>query len=98
MRLASSPLVGSAQSQTQAIAISIKHHGLPNPNSKMPPLIIDNGGDDMNDDTRHDVSEVKVQQQSGVSPSALVSAAPTIASVALEGQLSSGFHPSALAS
>ena len=44
------------------------------------------------------VSKVNVQQQLGVSPSALVSYHTTIASAALEGQLSSGFHPSALAS
>ena len=64
----------------------------------MPPSQINNGGDVNHDDVLSDVSKVNVQQQSGVSPSALVNAAPTIASAALEGQLSSGFHPSALAS
>ena len=83
--------------QTQAPPGSIKHHGLPNPNSKMPPPKIFNGGDDYHNDDSPYASKVKVQQQSGVSPSALVSHI-TIASAALEGQLSSGFHPSALAS
>ena len=61
----------------------------------MPPSRLNNGGDDQRLD---DVSKVNVQQQLGVSPSALVSYHTTIASAALEGQLSSGFHPSALAS
>jgi hypothetical protein len=77
---------------------STKHQRLPNLNVMMPPPRINIGGDDAYDDVRANSSKVKVQQQSGVSPSALVSAAPTIASAALEGQLSSGFHPSALAS
>ena len=68
--------------------------GLPNPNDMMPPPQIANGRDGQ---SLNDVSKVNVQSQSGVSPSVLV-IRPTIASAALEGQLSSGFHPSALAS
>ena len=60
--------------------------------------MINNEGDDTFDDVRRSVSKGNVQQQLGVSPSALVSNHTTIASAALEGQLSSGFHPSALAS
>ena len=65
----------------------------------MPPLRIKDGGDDQRPGyDANAASKVKVQMQSGVSPSALVNEAPTIASAALEGQLSTGFHPSALAS
>jgi hypothetical protein len=64
----------------------------------MPPPQIINGGDDTYDDVTSDASKVKSQQKSGVSPSALVSHHTTTASAELEGQLSSGFHPSALAS
>ena len=56
------------------------------------------GGDKTFDDVRPDASKVKVQMQSAVNPSALVSVSPTIASAELEGQQSSGFHPSVLAS
>ena len=63
----------------------------------LPPQII-YGEDATYDDVRLNVSKVNVQQQSGVSPSALVSHHTIIASAELEGQLSSGFHPSALAS
>ena len=64
----------------------------------MPPSTINNEGDASHDDDRPAASKVKVQMQSGVSPSALVITLPTIASAELEGQLSSGFHPSELAS
>ena len=77
---------------------STKRQGLANPDLQMPPSMINGGGDDTHDDVRLNVSKVKVQQQLGVSPSALVSHHTTIASAALDGQLSSGFHPSALAS
>ena len=73
---------------------STKTQGLANPDLQMPPFKTIIGGDDK---YIHDASKVNVQQQSGVSPSALV-VSPTTASAALEGQLSSGFHPSALAS
>ena len=73
---------------------STKRQGLANPDIQMPPPQITNGGDGQR---RTDVSKVNVQQQLGVSPSALVIKSTT-ASAELEGQLSSGFHPSALAS
>ena len=76
---------------------STKRQGLANPDLQMPPSMTNGGGDDTHDDVRLNVSKVKVQQQLGVSPSALVIQSTT-ASAALEGQLSSGFHPSALAS
>ena len=83
---------------TPLVASSSKHHGLPNPNSKMPPsMIIDEGDGRPITISPDDRLKVKVQQLMGVSPSALVSHT-TIASAELEGQLSSGFHPSALAS
>jgi hypothetical protein len=56
------------------------------------------GGDATYDDARPDASKVKVQMQSMVNTSALVITSPTIASAELEGQQSSGFHPSVLAS
>jgi hypothetical protein len=67
--------------------------------SKMPPPSINIGGDGqrLSDDVNA-ASKVKVQMQSVVNPSALVNASPTIASAELEGQQSSGFHPSVLAS
>ena len=67
----------------------------------MPPPtsnILNDGEDDAHDDVRPDALKIKAQMQSGVSPSALVNASPTIASAELEGQQSSGFHPSVLAS
>ena len=69
------------------------------PDSKIPPPRISIGGDDQR--LSNDVnaaSKVKAQMQLGVSPSALVNIPPTIASAVLEGQQSSGFHPSVLAS
>ena len=79
---------------------STKRQGLANPDSQMPPSEIAIEGDDyrISRVSRNDVSKAKVQQQLGVSPSALVNTSPTTASAALEGQLSTGFHPSALAS
>ena len=71
---------------------------MPNLNKPlMPPSQIIHEGEVSYDDVRRNVSKVNVKQQLGVSPSALVTHT-TIASAALEGQLSSGFHPSALAS
>ena len=64
----------------------------------MPPPIVNVRGDDRLNYISPDASKVNVQLQLGVSPSALVSASPTIASAELEGQQSSGFHPSVLAS
>ena len=94
-----SPLLGPAPSQNQALMMSsTKRHGLANPDLQMPPRKINDGRDGIHDDVRLSVSKVNVQQQLGVSPSALVSHHTTIASAALEGQLSLGFHPSALAS
>ena len=73
---------------------STKRQGLANPDIQMPPPQIINGGDGQR---LTDVPKVNVQQQLGVSPSALAIKSTT-ASAELEGQLSSGFHPSALAS
>jgi hypothetical protein len=69
------------------------------PDSKMPPPRFNDGGDGqrLNDDINA-ASKVKAQMQVGVSPPALVNTSPTIASAELEGQQSSGFHPSVLAS
>ena len=69
------------------------------PDSKMPPPSIDIGvdGQRLSDDVNA-ASKVKVQMQSASNPSALVMTIPTIASAELEGQQSSGFHPSVLAS
>ena len=69
------------------------------PDSKMPPPRVNIGGDDkrLHDDANA-ASKVKAQMQSGVSPSALVFTSPPIASAELEGQQSSGSHPSVLAS
>ena len=70
----------------------------------MPPLNGNIGGDDKRhhdarpSDDRSHASKVKVQMQSVTNPSALVISTPTIASAELEGQQSSGFHPSVLAS
>ena len=65
----------------------------------MPPPQIKNGVDGQRlKDFADDASKVKDQMQMGVSPSALVRTSPTIASAELEGQQSSGFHPSVLAS
>ena len=64
----------------------------------MPPPMISNGGDGHIHSVSIDDYKVNVQRQSGVSPSALVISTPTIASAELEGQQSSGFHPSVLAS
>jgi hypothetical protein len=65
----------------------------------MPPPQIKKGVDGQRlKDFADDASKVKVQMQMGVSPSVLVSTSPTIASAELEGQQSSGFHPSVLAS
>jgi hypothetical protein len=71
----------------------------------MPPPIVNNGGDGQrlhddrpNDDVRPDASKIKAQMLSVINPSALVITSPTIASAELEGQQSSGFHPSVLAS
>ena len=74
---------------------STKGQGLANSDLQMPPTKFNDGADGQR---LTDVSKVNVQQQLGVSPSALVNHHTTIASAALEGQLSSGFHPSALAS
>ena len=64
----------------------------------MPPPGKINGGDGRLYIVSPDVFKANAQLQSGVSPSALVNATPTIASAELEGQQSSGFHPSVLAS
>ena len=65
----------------------------------MPPLKINDGGDDQRlSDDANAASKVKVQMQSASNPSALVMTIPTIASAELEGQQSSDFHPSVLAS
>ena len=88
-----------ATSPQLAPAGSNHHYGLPNPDKLlMPPPMSNDGGDNTYDDVRPNASKVKVQMQSGVSPSALVKTSPTIASAELEGQQSSGFHPSVLAS
>ena len=91
--------MASGTPQIQAMMTgSTKFHGLPIPNSKMLPPGKINGGDGRLYDVSPDVLKFNVQLQSGVSPSALVSTSPTIASAELEGQQSSGFHPSVLAS
>ena len=97
---APSPLIGPAPSQTQApMTKATKPAGLSNPDSKMPPPSINVRGDGqrLSDDVNA-ASKVKVQMQSASNPSALVMTMPTIASAVLEGQQSSGFHPSVLAS
>ena len=64
----------------------------------MPPPKVNIGGDGhLSNISPDDRLKVKAQMKSGVSPSTLV-INPTIASAELEGQQSSGFHPSVLAS